>query len=478
MKYNTYKYLGLLGICLGITVESCKVPAINSRTENKAVPESYADSRDTTNIANIKWHDFFKDAYLSDLIDTALLNNKELMVTMQDIEIARNDIRVRKGAILPSISLGAGAGIEKVGKYTSQGAGDASTDIEPGKAVPDWLPNLNVGLTAEWEVDIWKKLHNAKKAAVMRYLSTVEGKNFVLTNLIAEVANSYYELLAYDNQLAIVKQNIDLQKNALKVIKIQKDAARETELAVQKFQAEVLKSQSLEFEIMQNIKESENNINFLLGRFPQKIARENKSFFDIQPNIVQSGIPSQLLANRADIRQAEQDLMASKLDIKIARAEFYPSFSISAGLGFEAFSPRYLFRLPESLLGSLAGDIAGPLINRNAIKAEYSSANAKQLQAAYNYERTILNAYVEVSNQLSKIENLKKSYDLKSQQVDALTNSIGISNDLFKSARANYMEVLMTQRDALDAKMELIETRKQQLSAVVNTYKALGGGWK
>ncbi len=164
--------------------------------------------------------------------------------------------------------------------------------------------------------------------------------------------------------------------------------------------------------------------------------------------------------------------------MKVARAEFYPSFNISAAIGFQAFNPSYLVRLPESLLASLAGDLAGPLINRNAIKAEYYSANARQVQAVYNYERTILNAYLEVATQMSKIDNLGKSYDLKAKQVEALTRSIDISNDLFKSARADYLEVLMTQRDALEAKLELIETKKEQLSSVVHIYRNLGGGWQ
>jgi hypothetical protein len=127
---------------------------------------------------------------------------------------------------------------------------------------------------------------------------------------------------------------------------------------------------------------------------------------------------------------------------------------------------------------NLAGDLVAPLINRNAIKANFYSANARQIQAVYNYERAILRAHIEVVNQLSNIGNLKKSYDLKNKQVDALTKSIDISNNLFKSARADYMEVLLTQRDALEAKFELIETKKQEMNAMVNIYRALGGGWR
>jgi multidrug efflux system outer membrane protein len=475
-KQRRYRYIAPIGICLAIA--SCKIPASIQRTENKNVPVSYNNNTDSTNAAAIEWRNFFTDQNLVNLIDTALQNNQELMITLQEIEVAKNEIRMRKGALLPTVGARAGMGVEKVGRYTSQGAGDASTDIEPGKEMPDPLMDYNIGLYANWEVDIWKKLRSAKKAAVTRYLSTVEGKNFVITNLVAEVANSYYELLALDNQLAIVQQNINLQKNALDIIKVQKEAARATELAVQKFQAEVLKSQSMEFDILQQITETENRINFLLGRYPQVIPRDKANFLTLLPAAVNSGIPSQLLANRPDIKQAELELAASKLDVKVARAEFYPSFGISAVVGLQAFKPSYLVKLPESLLYSLVGDLAGPLINRNAIKAEFNTATARQVQAMYNYERTILNAYLEVSNQLSNISNLEKSYDLKSKQVDALSNSISIANDLFLSARADYFEVLMTQRDALESKLELIETKKAQLNAVVSIYRDLGGGWK
>lgn len=467
-----------VALTLYLAIAGCKAPAVAVRNEKKEVPVAFESNSDTTNTAALPWRSFFKDPALVNLIDTALKNNQELAITLQEIEIARNDIRVRQGALLPMVGAKAGAGVEKVGRYTSQGAGDASTEIEPGKEMPDPLGDFNVGVFANWEVDIWKKLRNSKEAAIDRFLSTVEGKNFVLTNLIAEVANSYYELVSLDNQLTIVKQNIQLQQSALDVVKIQKEASRATELAVKKFEAEVLKSKSLEFDILQQIKETENRINFLLGRYPQPIVRDQSNYADLLPATVSTGIPSQLLANRPDIKQAELDLAAAKLDVKVARKEFYPTLEISAGVGLQAFKPSYLVKMPESILYNLVGDLAAPLINRNAIKAEYATANAKQLQAVYNYERTVLNAYLEVSNQLSNISNLQKSYGLKSQQVDALTKSIDIANDLFRNARADYLEVLMTQRDVLEAKLELIETKKQQLSAAVNVYRDLGGGWR
>ncbi|MEP0711579.1 MAG: TolC family protein, partial [Algoriphagus sp.] len=426
----------------------------------------------------LTWREYFTDPNLIALIDTALSNNQELNITLQEIQIAQNEVRVRKGEILPSVNIGAAAGVDKVGRYTSQGANDANTDIKPGKEMPDPLQDYMLGAYATWEIDIWHKLRNAKKSALTRYLASVEGKNFMVTNLISEIANSYFELLALDNELAIVQQNIEIQNNAFEIVKYQKDAARVTELAVRRFQAQVLNTKSLQYGIQQDIIEVENRINFLVGRFPQKVERNSEAFADMIPHTIYEGIPSQLLENRPDIRQAELELAASKIDIQVAKADFYPTLEITAGLGFNAFNPSYIFTSPESLIYSLTGELVAPLINRNAIKARYLTANAKQIQAIYDYEQTILNAYIEVANQLSNIKNLEQTYDLKSQEVDALNQSVAISNELFNSARADYMEVLLTQRDALESKFELIETKMKQMNATVTIYQALGGGWK
>jgi NodT family efflux transporter outer membrane factor (OMF) lipoprotein len=365
-----------------------------------------------------------------------------------------------------------------VGRYTSQGASDAADDILPGKKVPESLPRFVVSADLSWEIDIWKKLRNARKSAVTRYLATTEGRNFMVSNLISEIAGSYYELMALDNQLIFLRQNIQIQQNALEIVKLEKLSAKVTELAVRKFEAEVLKNQSRQFAILQSITETENRLNFLVGRFPQPVNRNSQTFIDLRPDTVHAGIPFQLLENRADIRRAEKELAASRLDVRVAKANFYPRLMLSAGIGYEAFSPSLLLKAPESLIYTLAGQLITPLINRNAIKAEYYSANSRQVQAIFNYEKTLLNAYMEVANQLSNIGNLQRSFDLKSKQVQALTQAINISTVLFKSARADYMEVLMTQRDALESRFDLVETKMQQFKARVMIYRALGGGWQ
>ncbi|MBK0369690.1 TolC family protein [Flavobacterium agrisoli] len=483
MNKSIFKYIKIRWSLLAITLtfivlQSC-VPTKEIREENKSLPKNFDNVTvgDTLNSAHIKWKEFFNDTHLVALIDTALVNNQELNIMLQQVDIAQNEIKARKGEYLPFVGIQAGAEVEKVGRYTSQGANDANTEIRPGKEFPDPLPNYTVGAYASWELDVWNKLHNSKKAAAMEYLSTVEGKNFMVTNLIAEIADSYFELEALDNKLAILKQNLELQNNGLKIIRLQKEAAKATELGVQRLEAEVFKNNSELYNVQQEIVETENKINFLIGRSPQHIDRDSDDFIEKNVGSLNVGIPSQLLVNRPDIRRAEFELQAAKLDTKVARANFYPSFTLRAGVGLEAFSLKFITETPASLLYGIAGDMVAPLINRNAIKAEYYNANDRQLQAIFDYEKTILNAHIEVLNGMSKIDNLNKSYQQKEHQVTALTQSIELTNQLFSAARADYMEVLLTQRDALESKLQLVETKKDQLNARINLYKSLGGGW-
>lgn len=474
---SNLKYLICLGFTGTLLLAGCKIPQLTRTGSTLTLPERYNKNSDSDNIATVDWRQYFTDPDLQQLIDTALKNNQELLITLREIEIAENEVRLKKGKILPVGSLRAGMGIDKPGRYTSAGAGDAGTQIEPGKAIPEPMPDFNIGAYATWEVDIWKKLRTAKEAAVRRYLASVEGKHFVITDLVAEIANSYYELMALDNQLEIVEQNIKLQKDALEIVKVQKEAARATELAVQKFQAEVYRTESLRYSIRQDITSTENRINRLLGRLPRPISRRSETYWNEVPMMLRTGIPSQLLDNRPDIRQAALALEAAELDVKVARAEFYPQLEISSFIGLRAFKPGYLAKVPESMAYSLIGDLVGPVINRSAIKAEFNMANSRQLAALYNYEKTIISAYMEVVNEMSDIQNLSENYALKAGQVAALNRSIDISNDLFRYAKADYLEVLMTQRDALEAKMELVETQKARMNATVNIYRNLGGGW-
>jgi len=472
------RYL-LPALVLLILAAGCKSSKITVRAEKRSVPSSYNNSSvtDTTNSADINWRQVFADSNLVALIDTALKNNQELNVTMLEINIAQNEVKARKGEYLPFGSLQLGAGVDKPGRYTRDGAVEQNLEIQPGKAFPEPLGDFMVGAVFSWELDIWGKLRNAKRAAAARYLGSIEGRNFMVTNLISEISSSYYELLALDNQLDIISKNIEIQSNALAIIRQQKEAARVSQLAVNRFEAQLLNTQNLQFAIRQRIVETENRINFLTGRFPQPVKRDPSRFNDMDLDSLYIGVPSQLLINRPDIRQAEQELAACKLDVKSARAAFYPSIRLNANIAFQAFNPAVWFN-PASLLYNIFGDLMAPLINRNAIKAAYRNANARQLQAVFNYEKSILTGYTDVVNQLSAIQNYSNSYKTKAREAQILTQSVEISGNLFNSARADYMEVLLTQREALQVRMELIEVKARLLNSKVAMYKALGGGWK
>ncbi len=463
-----------------LLLSACVPMLKNSQRQVASLPQNFGNETltDTSSqTARIQWKNYFNDTNLNLLIEEALKNNQELNIVLQEIQMSQNEIMARKGEYLPFVGLRAGAGLDKVGEYTRQGAVEENLKIMEDKSFPKPFTDYMIGAFAAWELDVWKKLRNAKKVATLKYFSTVEGRNFLVTNLVAEIAYSYYELLALDNLMEIIQQNVEIQNTAYQIVKQEKESAKVTQLAVNRFEAQLLNTQNLQYEVKQRIVETENRINFLLGRYPQPIPRSSKSFFDISLENVKTGIPSQLLANRPDIRQAELDLQAARLDVQVAKANFYPSFRIIAGAGFQAFNPSYLFS-PQSALYSLAGDMIAPLVNRNAIKATYFNANAKQIQMLYQYERTILNSYVEVVNQLAKAQNYQQSYETKRQEVDILNQSVDISNNLYRNARADYMEVLLTQREALNEKLELVEIKSKVLEAKVGIYRALGGGWK
>ena len=465
-----------------LTISGC-IPGLRGATNGNQTPGIFntpaAESEEpeviTESTGNIELHEFFNDPLLLSLIDQAFVDNQELKILAEDIQIAGNEVYKRRGAYLPFVFFGGRAGLDKPSAYSRAGAVEENL-LANGVSFPNPMPEFLIAANVSWEIDIWKKLRNAQCSAYLRYLGTAEGRNYVATRLVAEIGENYYTLIALDKKLETLDRTIALQEQSLEVSKANKEAGRGTELAVQRFQAEVRKNQSEKLIIAQEIIEVENKINFLTGRYPQPVDRQSEEFFELNIHPLSAGVPSELLRNRADIRQAERELQASGLDVSVARARFYPSLIINAGVGYAAFDAKYLFTTPESLIYNLAGDVIAPVINRNAIKADYATANAEQLQAVYNYQRTVLNAFTEVINRMSKVDNYGKSLAIKRQQLDALEASVDVATKLFQNARAQYVDVLLAQRDLQDAKMVIIETKKEQLTAVVESYQALGGG--
>jgi RNA polymerase sigma factor (sigma-70 family) len=300
--------------------------------------------------------------------------------------------------------------------------------------------------------------------------------------LDSEIADNYYGLMSLDKRLENLDNIIALQQQSLRFAQLAKEFARATDLPVQRFQAEVRKNQSEKLIVLQDIIQVENRINFLAGRFPQPVAREPlkllEDFIDLSRHTLSVGVPAELLENRPDVRQAERELAAAGLDVKVARKNFYPHGLLTAGVGYEAFNPTYLLLTPEALAAQVVGNPVVPFINRKAIKADYFTANAWQLQAIYKYQRVVLNAFTEVVNRLAKVQNDRNSIEIKKQQVKALEAAVDRAMTLYQFAHpdVDYLDVLLAQRDLFEGRRVLIDTKREQLSAIVNTYQALGGG--
>ena len=470
---NINKSRAILTLALGgvMLFQSC-APTLPARKTNMRLPKDFPVASMIGNAADgseaeITWQKFFHDPQLADLINIALKNNQELAILEQEINIANNEVMSRQGEYLPKFNVFGSGGVEKVERFSSEDA-NSPTRFSRG------------GVNMSWELDIWKKLRNASKAAYFEYLASIEGKRYIVTNLVAEIASTYFELIALDNQQEIVQSYIELLTQIKGMVDLQQKAARITSLPVKRFEAEVLKNKSRKFEIQQQIAVTSNKLNQLLGRFPQDIPRNSKEFMTYVFAGITTSVPTKLLDNRPDVRRSILEMEARKLNVDVARARFYPSLSIDGEAGYENFNSKHFKGGIDPSAGfyGIAANITAPILNRKAIKADYFSADNRQVQAIYDYEKTLIKAYGEVANQLVLLKNYNSILNLKEKQVKALSEAIEISNTLFRAARVDYVEALFTQRDALEAQIDLIDIKKDQLTTSVNLYKALGGGWK
>jgi NodT family efflux transporter outer membrane factor (OMF) lipoprotein len=470
----------LLLLCL-LSLGSCKIAEPVQQPATVKIPETFMGSTDTSSIGYLSWNTFFADKALVTLIETALQNNPDRLIALQRIEAARANTLFTKGALLPTVNAVVSAGVEKFGDYTMNGVGNYDTNLSDNigsdRHIPNPTPDYFVGLRSSWEVDMWGKLKNRKKAAFARFLSSQKGLHLVETALVAQIAQYYYELLALDNQLAILRQNIQLQKEAVELIKVQKLAGRVTQLAVQQFTAQLLNTRSLEAQVQQEIISVENGLNLLLGRFPQPIVRGEPINVQNLPEQVAAGIPSDMLRRRPDIQQAELEMRAAKADVDAARAAFLPSFIINPYVGFHSFNAGLLFN-PASLAYGVIGGLASPLINRTQIKGAYKQSQAESLVAYHAYRKAVISGYQEVITSLKSIKNYERVAALKREEVEVLQQAVATSNELFLNGFASYLEVVTAQKSVLQAELDLTHVRKQQFFSVIDLYRSLGGGWR
>jgi NodT family efflux transporter outer membrane factor (OMF) lipoprotein len=473
----------LIYLILATLNTGCRLPQELVVTDTLAYPENYRyipqDVQSSDELPS--WRTLFKDTLLVQLIDTAIRNNLDLKIATQRIYQARAMLTYSKRAFFPSVSLRASGGAIRFGDYTVDGVGNfdtnLSSNITPDQRIPNPVPDYFLGVETSWESGLAGKLRNRKKSALARYLASEAYRQFVQTQLVAASARLYYELLAVDNELKIIRQNLNLQEQALEIINIQKQSGQINELAVKQFLVQTLQTRALEAERMQYLITIENTMNTLLGRFPQRIVRS-----DTLPNIshmhaLTTGIPAKLLQNRPDIREAEMQLNASEAELKAMRASFFPVLNISAYLALNGFNSQYLLN-PVSLAYTGFLSFTTPFLNRNQVMTDYHLQASAKNQALYNYQLRVIQGISEVVSSYNRMLGYREVANLKQREVSELKMAAGIANDLFLTGFANYLEVLMVRRNVLEAELQLTAARKEFFHAYIDLYKALGGGWK
>ncbi|WP_316801235.1 efflux transporter outer membrane subunit [Pedobacter frigidisoli] len=426
----------------------------------------------------LRWKSIFTQKELDTLISGALKNNLDMKSGIQRVLIAGANLKLSKAALFPALRASVSGGLDQFGKYTMNGVGNYDTNfsenINADQKIPGPTPDYFAGFRSSWEIDIWGKLSKRKEAAYHRYLSSTKGLKWYQTQLTCQVASLYYELVALDKRLKILKENISLQNKGLEVVEAQMTGGRATALAVSQFKAQRTATQGKQFEIRQAITRVENQLNLLLGRYPAKIRRDTSAINLPLPKKVYAGLPSGILLNRPDVQQAEEELKAAKADVAAARKAFLPSLTLDAYAGYNAFKLTLLFS-PGSLAAGFLGGLTAPVLNRAGLKNANLVANAHQLNAFYQYQQSLINGYQEVTMQLSALENYKQAYDYKTSEVAELKNAVSTANDLYLAGYASYLDVIVAQGSVLNVEMEQVDLKQASYAALIGLYRALGG---
>jgi len=461
-------------------LSSCQT--FKTNTVKKAeLPASYDEQmKDTFNISNKPWNAFYQDSSLKKLISTALEKNFDTKIALERTAIANAELAWNKSNLLPSINASARSNTEKFGEYTMNGIGNDDTNLSehlpPDKHMNNPYTEFFAGLTFSWEVNLWGKLSNKRKAALSRMMASKEMQHGVTTWLISSIAEHYYELLGLDQEKKVLQENLRLQELGLELVRIQKTGGKVNQLAVDQFESQMLNTKTRLVRIDQEILTTESELNQLLGRYPQTIHRKNiNEYVSLPEDYI--GNPDDLIFHRPDVREAEYQLVAADADVMVARAAFYPSLKLNGSAGFSAFSLSKLFLTPGSAIYTLGAGLSAPLFQRGQIKALYASSTARQRITLTQYQKTLLNSYYEVYVVWHNAENLEQQITIKEEEAFVLRRAFSSSNDLFSVGFATYLEVITAQRRLLDVELELTELKKDQLKNMAVLYRSLGGGW-
>ncbi|MGD1318547.1 TolC family protein [Chryseobacterium sp. 2R14A] len=479
MKSNIKSYTNFGTFAALLTLASCNVQKYNA--PKAELPDSFRDTtqldvaQDGTqsSIAKIPYREFFTDPTLLSLIESGIKNNNDLKVSIKQIESAALSYNRSKWGNVPNVNLNiATASISRPSENSMNG--QMFGQMLGQRYIEDYGTNISIS----WEADIWGKIKGRKESALAAYLQTQEAAKAVQTQLVAQIAQGYYNLLMLDTQLDITNQNLKLVDNTLRMITKQQELGITTSLSVQ--QQENTRDQMLVTIpiIEQSITIQENALSILTGKMPGEIQRTLKLTNMETPEYKSVGIPTELLSYRPDVKSSELSVRQAFANVKVSKASMYPALNITAQGGLNTFNFKNWFDIPGSLFGAAAGSLAMPLINGKQLKTQYEQSKIAMEQSEINFKQTVLSAVGEVSNALANIESADKQEVITVGLVARSDKAVTTSTKLFQQDMATYLDVITAQNNKLQAELSLANIKLQKLNSVVDLYRALGGGWQ
>ena len=448
------------------------------------MPGSYANDevkQDSANWAMISWESFFRDETLKGPIQRGLSQNQDVLKTLHRIQISQASLHQAKLGRLPELNLQASSAITRFGEYTMDGVGNRDSNLSPtvpeDKMIPDPYRDFMIGLDFSWEVDIWGKLKMRKRQALLRYLESEEMLRLTQTNLIASIASTYFLIAGLEEEILILNKNISSQEVAFELGKSLKEAGQDSQLSLDQFEGLLLNSKGLLFQKNRELQQAKLNLSQLTGSYSTEFSYSSLEETESLPEIIEAGIPADLIRMRPDIRSAELNLQSQQLEVGIVRTAYFPSLNLAGLVGYNAFDFSRLFLNPGSAIYQIGGGITAPIFNRKRIEAMYQTAKAEQKIALYDFEQTVLQGYLEVMGFVNDYHYLSEQIQLKTDEVVVQRRSIENASTMFKIGYADYLDVINSQSRSLEAELDFVKLRVEQFQSYVELYKALGGGW-
>lgn len=464
----------LLGLTASIGFSSCQItnkyksPEYNSENLYRDV-----NSADTLTVANIPWRQYFSDPILQGLIDEGLSKNYDLQIAFSRIKQAEASLGMAKAAYFPSVAL-----VGQVDQTRLSAADPTTGKPRDRKSLAYHKETYSLGISASWELDVWGKLNRQSRAAYAQFLNSYAYKNLIQTSLIANIATTYYSLLALDEQLRVTKENIVLLNETTETMAALRDAGNLTSASVEQSKALLYSTKVSVPNLESQIRQLENSLCLMLGRQPEAIERGGFAGQAV-PTELKTGIPAQMLAMRPDVQQAELGFRQAFELTNVAKASFYPTISLSSGLiGYSTINGLSQFFRPENLFASIVGGLTQPIFARKQLITQLKVAKAQQEESYLGFEKTVLSAGIEVSNILYTYESSLSKNEFRDKQVNALNTAVYFTQELLKAGEANYTEVLTAEQNLLQAQLGQVSDKLEQLQASVDLYRALGGGTK